>query len=39
MQPNMKPGEQVPVTLTFQDGHTVSAMFPVFSVNLQSNPQ
>jgi copper(I)-binding protein len=39
MQPNMKPGEQVPVTLTFQDGHTVSATFPVFSVNQQPNAQ
>jgi copper(I)-binding protein len=35
MQPKMKPGEPVPVTLTFQDGRKVSAMFPVLSANEQ----
>lgn len=30
MQPHMKPGESVPVTLTFKGGQTVSAAFPVF---------
>ena len=30
MQPRMKPGERVNVTLTFQGGQTVSAAFPVF---------
>lgn len=30
MQPRMKPGETVAVTLTFKDGQTASAAFPVF---------
>lgn len=30
MQPRMRPGENVAVTLTFQGGQTVSAAFPVF---------
>ena len=30
MQPRMKPGETVNVTLTFQGGQTASAAFPVF---------
>jgi hypothetical protein len=37
MQPKMKPGEQVAVTLTFQDSQTVSTAFPVYSVNQQPN--
>ncbi len=30
MQPNMKIGAQVPVTLTFQDGSTIAATLPVY---------
>ena len=30
MQPRMKPGQSVDVTLTFQGGQTISAAFPVF---------
>ncbi len=30
MQPHMAPGQRVRVTLTFQDGGTVNAEFPVF---------
>lgn len=31
MQPRMKPGQSVSVILTFQDGQTMEAAFPVFS--------
>jgi copper(I)-binding protein len=30
MQPNMKIGENVPITLTFQNGGSVSASLPVY---------
>ena len=33
MQPRMKPGQSVSVTLTFQDGQTMESTFPVFSAN------
>lgn len=35
MEPKMKPGQHVPVTLTFQDGQTINATFPVLSANQQ----
>jgi copper(I)-binding protein len=37
MQPRMKPGEPVLVTLTFEDGREVSADFPVLGTNEQPN--
>jgi copper(I)-binding protein len=39
MQPRMKPGEPVLVTLTFQDGREVSAMFPVLGANEEPNTE
>jgi copper(I)-binding protein len=35
MQPKMRPGERVPVTLTFQNAGKVRTMFPVFSASEQ----
>jgi hypothetical protein len=32
MQPEMRPGEVVRVTLTFQGGGTITAAFPVYAV-------